>query len=184
MNTQEFVSSLRAHNDTPVIFDYGGARVPAGYHVTEVKAVSYQTMDCGGKSDAWTETIVQLWNPDATMPEAIPPEGAFWDQEGAFYGQEASDKKEFMSAKKFLGIFDRAASGVPVTTTSELKLEYGNETMPAINYHVGNISLEEGNLVISLEPPKVQCKARNRADQPTELNMLEPAACAPGTGCC
>jgi hypothetical protein len=22
------------------------------------------------------------------MPEAIPPEGAFWDQEGAFYGQD------------------------------------------------------------------------------------------------
>ncbi len=160
MNTQEFVSSLRAHNDTPVIFDYGGARVPAGYHVTEVKAVSYQTMDCGGRGDAWSETIVQLWNPDV------------------------SDKKEFMSAKKFLGIFDRAASGVPVITTSELKLEYGNDTMPAINYHVGNMTLEDGNLVIKLEPPKVQCKARNRADQPTELNMLEPASCAPKTGCC
>ena len=25
----------------------------------------------------------------ATMPEAIPPEGASWNQEGAFYGQEA-----------------------------------------------------------------------------------------------
>lgn len=160
MNTQEFVSNLRAYNDTPVIFDAGDARVPAGYHVTEVKAVSYQTMDCGGKSDAWHETIVQLWNP------------------------EENDKKEFMSAKKFLSIFDRAASGVPVTTTSELKLEYGNDTMPAINYHVGNITLEDGHLIIKLEPPKVQCKARNRADQPTELNMLESATCAPNTGCC
>jgi Family of unknown function (DUF6428) len=150
MKTQEFVTSLRAHNDTPVIFDYGGARVPAGYHVTEVKAVSYQTMDCGGKSDAWTETIVQLWNPDAT------------------------DKKEFMSAKKFLNIFDRAASGVPVTTTSELRLEYGNETMPAINYHVGNISLEDGKLVIKLEPPKVQCKARNRS---AEASVDTASAC-------
>jgi Family of unknown function (DUF6428) len=171
MNTQEFVANLRQHNDTPLIFDYGQARVPAGYHVTEVKAVSYQTMDCGGKSDAWTETIVQLWNPDAT------------------------DKKEFMSAKKFLNIFDRAASGVPVTTTAELKLEYGNDTMPAINYHIGNMSLEDGNLVISLESPKVQCKARNRL---LEESTLEPvsACCTPnqdlgisssaktGTGCC
>jgi hypothetical protein len=90
MNTQEFITSLRQHNDTPLVFDYGNARVPAGYHVTEVKAVSFQTMDCGGKSDAWSETIVQLWNPEATMPE------------GAFYGQEASDKHEFMSAKKIL----------------------------------------------------------------------------------
>ena len=24
------------------------------------------------------------------MPEAIPPEGASWNQEGAFYGQEAT----------------------------------------------------------------------------------------------
>ena len=167
MNTQEFISSLRDHNDTPLIFDYGNARVPAGYHVTEVKAVSYQTMDCGGKSDAWAETIVQLWNPDVT------------------------DKKEFMSAKKFLSIFERAASGVPVTTTAELKLEYGNETVPAINYLVGEMTLENGNLIVKLEPPQVQCKARNR---PQELDMLEPAAgcCTPSagsssaakTGCC
>ncbi len=157
MNTQEFISSLRQYNDTPVIFDYGNARVPAGYHVTEVKAVSFQTMDCGGQSDAWTETIVQLWNP------------------------EKNDKKEFMSAKKFLSIFERAAGGVPVNSTSELKLEYGNETMPAINYHVGNITIEDGNLIIKLEPPKVQCKARNRS---LELEMLEPAAacCTPSTG--
>ena len=172
MNTQEFITSLRNYNETPLIFDYGNARVPAGYHVTEVKAVSFQTMDCGGKSDAWTETIVQLWNPDAT------------------------DKKEFMSAKKFLSIFERAASGVPVTTTAELKLEYGNETVPAINYHVGNLTLEDGNLIVKLEPPRVQCKARNRTQELTELNMLEPAAacCTPSTnagisstaksGCC
>jgi hypothetical protein len=25
-----------------------------------------------------------------TMPEAIPPEGASWNQEGAFYGQEGA----------------------------------------------------------------------------------------------
>ena len=170
MNTQEFISSLRDHNDTPLIFDYGNARVPAGYHVTEVKAVSYQTMDCGGKSDAWTETIVQLWNPDVT------------------------DKKEFMSAKKFLSIFERAASGVPVTSTSELKLEYGNQTIPAINYLVGKMTLENGNLIVKLEPPQVQCKARNRSQEMTELAMLEPAAgcCTPSagsssgakTGCC
>jgi hypothetical protein len=167
MNTQEFIASLRQHNDTPLVFDYGNARVPAGYHVTEVKAVSYQTMDCGGKSDAWSETIVQLWNP------------------------EASDKHEFMSAKKFLSIFERAASGVPVTSNAELKLEYGNETIPAINYHVENLLLEDGKLIIKLEPPKVQCKARNRSQ---ELDMLEPAAgcCTPSagissvakTGCC
>jgi Family of unknown function (DUF6428) len=90
-----------------------------------------------------------------------------------------------MSAKKFLSIFDRAASGVPVTSTSDLKLEYGNDTMPAINYHVGKLSLEDGNLIVKLEPPAVQCKARNRTSELTALNMLEPAAaCTPGTGCC
>jgi Family of unknown function (DUF6428) len=168
MNTQEFIASLRVHNDTPLVFDYGQARVPAGYHVTEVKAVNYQTMDCGGKSDAWFETIVQLWNP------------------------EKNDKREFMSAKKFLSIFEKAASGVPVTSTAELKLEYGNDTMPAINYHVGNITLEEGNLVIKLEPPTVQCKARNRS---SESSLETASACCtpsqnleisstPKSGCC
>ncbi|MDT7813140.1 MAG: hypothetical protein QOJ42_3056, partial [Acidobacteriaceae bacterium] len=29
--------------------------VTAGYHITELKTVTYNTMDCGGVSDKWEE---------------------------------------------------------------------------------------------------------------------------------
>jgi hypothetical protein len=31
-----------------------------GYHLTELKAASFETVDCGGQTNRWQETIVQL----------------------------------------------------------------------------------------------------------------------------
>ena len=62
--TQAFLDTLAPHQALPLIFTLSGeVLVHEGYHVTEVKAVSIQAMDCGGRPDAWNETVVQLWNP-------------------------------------------------------------------------------------------------------------------------
>jgi hypothetical protein len=47
---KEFLDRLRAvESDKTIVFQLHKERlVAAGYHVTEVKAVSYSTMDCGG----------------------------------------------------------------------------------------------------------------------------------------
>jgi len=42
------------------VIDYGGRTIRPGYHVTEVKAGSFGTLDCGGNPDAWRETILQV----------------------------------------------------------------------------------------------------------------------------
>jgi Family of unknown function (DUF6428) len=62
---KEFLNTLRAvKSDQKIVFQLDKERlVAAGYHVTEVKAVIYNTMDCGGVADKWDETVVQLWNP-------------------------------------------------------------------------------------------------------------------------
>jgi hypothetical protein len=163
MHTAEFIANLRAHTGKTLIFQYGDARVPAGYHVTEVKAVQVQTMDCGGQGNAWAETVVQLWNPDA------------------------GDEAVFMPVEKFLKIYDRAAAGVPVVSTAELRLEYGNDALPATNFLVGSLEAQGDALVVHLLPPRVTCKAKDRRAAPA-FTMLEPAGnaacCTPGEVCC
>jgi hypothetical protein len=46
------------------------------------------------------------------MPEAIPPVGASWDQEGAFYGQDAClapTRKRICIERNFSGLIYQSA---------------------------------------------------------------------------
>lgn len=51
---------LQGHDGATLAIVYAGREVRPGYHVTEVKAGSFQTLDCGGNPDAWQETILQV----------------------------------------------------------------------------------------------------------------------------
>jgi hypothetical protein len=84
MKTNEFVSELRRAPENQLVFvDGNGHAVHAGYHLTELKAASLDTVDCGGQANQWQETIIQLWVP-------------------------ANPDNDYMSADKFLKIFDKA----------------------------------------------------------------------------
>lgn len=113
-STQAFLDRLRgAKPDQQLVFQLDQTvLVETGYHVTEVKAVTYSTMDCGGVADDWKETVIQLWNP----------------------GDEP--EREYMTVKKFLAIYDRVVEHIPVSTNAELRFEYGDTYRPAIMYHV------------------------------------------------
>src|SRR3954467_15609189 len=53
------LAALASHEDKSLVIEYGGRAIQPGYHVTEVKAGSFVTLDCGGNPDAWEETILQ-----------------------------------------------------------------------------------------------------------------------------
>src|SRR4030095_12537973 len=54
MKTNEFISSLRTAPDNQLIFvDLYGHTVHSGYHLTELKAASFDTVDCGGQTNCW-----------------------------------------------------------------------------------------------------------------------------------
>lgn len=149
MNTQTFLETLQAHPGKALIFEYDtGKRVLPGYHVTEVMNVSYESMDCGGQANFWRETVVQLMGPGS------------------------KDKPEFMSTDKFLSIYGRVVKSVPVRPDSEVRLEYGDASLPAVHYHVGNIQFQEGAVVVQMTPPSVTCKGANR--------QQAAGCCAPG----
>jgi hypothetical protein len=167
---QGFLQELRANLNTPLMFTLpNGQTVPEGYHLTELKSVNVQAMDCGGQADAWAETIIQLWS----APEGEP-------------GRQ-------MTGQKFLEITDQVLKVVPVNMDANLKIEYGLGGEPAAHYRVGSLTLEAGILNANLEPLPVSCKARDRWDAaqqdssaPIGLELIGDAgaACKPGGGCC
>ena len=139
-STRVFLDRLRgAKPDQQVVFQLDQAvLVGAGYHVTEVKAVTYSTMDCGGVADSWDETVIQLWNP----------------------GDEP--ERGYMTVKKFLAIYDRVVEHIPVSDNAELRFEYGDAHRAAASYHVERLESREALILVHLRAPAVTCKARDR----------------------
>ena len=161
-STQTVIDGLRAQLQRPLEFWLDGVPlVGPGYHVTEVKAVSIEAMDCGGKAATWRETVIQLM--DGTADDAAGG---------------------FMSNRKFLAIYDRVTSKIPVRDEAQVRFEYGNAIMPAVQYHVTGMEAQLERIVVQLRTPGVQCKA----DEACGLLMGEVTAsengCAPDSGCC
>ena len=138
MKTNEFISVLRAAPGKQLIFvDLNGHAVHRGYHLTELKAASFETVDCGGQTNRWQETIVQLW---------VPPDPT----------------NDYMTAAKFLKIFDKARRMIPLNLDAEIRVEYGDENPFPSTYHVCSVTRNENATRVLLEPPATTCKARDR----------------------
>jgi hypothetical protein len=103
MKTNEFISTLRtAPNNQLTFVDRDGHTVHSGYHLTELKAASFDTVDCGGQTNRWQETIVQLWVPSRA-------------------------DREYMTTAKFLKIFEKVRGMIPLNLDTEVRIEYGDD---------------------------------------------------------
>lgn len=91
--------------DVPLVFSYGGNRVRAGYHVSEVKAGQFSALDCGANPEAWSEIFVQLWDID----------------EGG---------RTHMPAGKFSAIIRKVADHVRLEPTAKLTFEVSDRERP------------------------------------------------------
>src|SRR6266511_1613107 len=141
MRTQNFISRLREAPAKRLVFTNSeGARIHGGYHLTELKTASFDTVDCGAQKNQWNETIVQLWVP------------------------EEQENGEFMTAAKFLSIYDKVARLISLDMTAEIRFEYGDDNFPPSNYHIENISENETELRVQLRLPQATCKARDRRE--------------------
>jgi len=139
MRTHDFISRLRKAPTKQLVFtNSDGTTIHGGYHLTELKAASFDTVDCGAQKNHWTETIVQLWV------------------------REDEENGEFMTSPKFLSIYDKVASLIPLDPMAEIRFEYGDENFPPSNYHVENISENRTELCVQLRLPQATCKAHDR----------------------
>ncbi|MBT8303899.1 MAG: hypothetical protein KJP09_05460 [Bacteroidia bacterium] len=163
MKTQEFLSLLAEHQGRSLLFEYAPNQiVPANYHITEVKHVTIDSVDCGARTDAWKETIIQLWESPAEI-----------------------GKTEFMSSYKALAILKKVGQMKPYELQAEVKLEYGNALFHTAQLFVNDYEIKGNNLIVKLAVEKTDCKAKEECGVPEAVGAeTDESGCTPGGGCC
>jgi hypothetical protein len=160
MTTKEFISALRAAPNSELMFvDLEGHAVHSGYHLTELKAASLETVDCGGKTNRWQETIVQLWVPE-------------------------NPDEDYMRAAKFLKIFDKVRGMIALDVDSEIRIEYGDRNFFPSTYYVRSVTSDDATTRVFLEPPSATCKARDRRMAAAESSSESDSCCLTAQACC
>lgn len=169
MKTQELFSVLEQNQDKSLLFEYKpNLFVGANYHITEVKHINIDAVDCGSQTDSWKETVIQLW-------ESSLEKG----------------KTEYMSVYKALAILKKVGNMKSYTLDSEVKFEYSNNTFHTAQLFVNDFEIQENNLIIKLAVEKTDCKAKELCGVPEKVvNIAEKVAekvescCSPSSGCC
>lgn len=138
MLVKKFLQNLENHPDQPLLFEYAlGKTVPGGYHVTEIKNASFETIDCGNSLHTWQEVIVQVWLPDEARPD-----------------------DEVMSAGKFLKIWGAVAGRIPLAEDGEIRIEFHDpDHLPAV-YHVDGLTQTADGVKVQMAPTRTLCKPR------------------------
>jgi len=141
MKTSTFLQTLRAHAALPVVFRRGGDTVPAGWHLTEAKRVTYETMDCGAMTHHWAETQFEIWTPPLNSLNPL---------------------RGHMPAEKFLRIIDRVEKELPLTGDAEARIHAVLGDSPPALWDIAAAVPSGGQLVISLTSDRTRCKAAER----------------------
>jgi len=164
MKTQELFTILEEHKDKSLLFEYApNLLVGANYHITEVKHIVVDSVDCGAQADSWKETIIQLWESPSEL-----------------------GKTEFMSSFKALAILKKVGTMKPYVLDSEVKFEYSNATFHTAQLFVSDFEIRGNNLIIKLAVEKTDCKAKELCGVTEDVEKTDTnvQSCAPGSGCC
>ena len=159
MKTQEFLNLMNEHQDKSLLFEYSPSQfVKPSYHITEVKHINIDSVDCGAGTDSWNETIIQLWE--------SPSE---------------KYKTEYMTVEKANAIFKRVAGMKPFNPDSEIRIEYSNASFHTAQLFVNDIKITNDKLIFKLSVENTDCKAKTVLENES---LLEAACCEPAGGCC
>lgn len=169
MKTSSFLTALRANSSLPLVFRAGGEIVTPGYHLTEVKRVAYETMDCGAMRHRWAESQFELWAPAAA---------------------QATAGRGHMPAEKFLKIIERVEAELPLESAATARIHASFAGQPAALYDVDAVNARDGSLWVELTPDRTRCKAAERrteaagggccgasAEQPEEKQPAAACGC-------
>lgn len=137
MLTKNLLDVLAENAEKELVFEYQQNQfVPEAYHITEVKNVHIQSVDCGGRPSEEFQTIVQLWV------------------------AEDEQKERCMEAGKALKIFNIVDEIKPIRHNTEIFFEWGNENLPTSNYAVQDIELSNNKIFVKMFVPATACKPR------------------------
>jgi hypothetical protein len=161
MTTNHFLEAIAAQPEKELVFEYvPGKTVGANYHITEIKNVSLDTVDCGGRADTWKETVIQLWeNPSEAR------------------------KTHFMKATKALGILRKVNRIRPMEANAEIKIEYGNPSFHTAQLAVEKVFDDGEYLLVQLFSQETSCKASAICGVESSTPKAEEECCVPGNCC-
>jgi len=162
MNTKQFLALLYEHQDKALLFEYApNKRVGPNYHITEVKHITVDSVDCGAQTDAWKETVIQLWESPLDILNT-----------------------KYMSAYKALAILNKVGTLKPYQLEAEVKFEYSNATFNTAQLFVNDFIIQDQNLVFRLGVKKTACKASDVCGIVEHINEKVTSCCTPESGCC
>ena len=159
MKTKEFLKLLENNPSKEIIFEYREKEfVPKAFHITEVKSVHVDSVDCGGSSHSYDETVVQLWVP-------------------------ANEQKEKgMEASKALKIFNIVQKKNPLKMDTPISFEWGFGYLPTSTYEVKEYENVNDQIIFKLFVPPTVC--RPLAAVGIAKDLLSGGCCAPGNSKC
>jgi len=163
MKTHELLTLLNEHPNKKILFEYTpGNYVAPNYHITEIKNITIDSVDCGAGVDFWKETIIQLWE-----------------------SPDEKDTLEYMTASKAMDILNKVDKIKPMEKEVEVKFEYSNERFHTAQLFVNDFSLNANQLVLKLGVEQTDCKARETCGTPVAVTVeADGTSCSPESGCC
>lgn len=166
MRTQELFDVLIANQDKSLLFEYAPNKlVQANYHITEVKHLKIDSVDCGARTDAWNETIIQLWESPSEIGKTV-----------------------YMSSYKALGILKKVGRMKPYDLEAEVKFEYSNDGFHTAQLFVNDFEIHDKNLIFKLGVEKTDCKAKSVCGVVEEVKeavaAINELCCSPDGNCC
>lgn len=168
MKTKEFISKLNENKNKALLFEYAKSKYAGtNYHLTEIKNVQFNSVDCGGNSNNWKETHLQLWE----SPSEI-------------------GKENYMTVDKIIQIIERVDSINPLWQETAIKVEYGNDEFHTSIMNIDEFEIKNNQLIVKLFSEKTLCKAPSTCgveeDSCNETEEVEVAtsSCCEGSSCC
>ena len=151
-----FLAALEPYTDESLVLEYAGRTIQPGFHVTEVKAGAFVTLDCGGNPDQWRETILQV--------EDLP----------------GIEGRSYMAVAKFRAILDQVAARIPLAADARLTFEIGppGEAMRVFDAQL--LEPQAERVVLRLASRSAICKPRQRAAQAAAVACCGPRAKSAG----
>ncbi len=131
------LEALRPNSEKQLVFVYGGREVLPGYHVTEIKSGTFESLDCGATPEAWRETFIQLWD--------VPEEG-----------------RTHMAAGKFLAIMRKVDQSLSLDPGAKLTFEVSDGTSPMALYKASRMLSSDMQIRVELAQRPSSCKPRDR----------------------
>jgi len=153
MTTQSFLDLLASNPQKEVVFEYEANQFIPVYHITEVKNVHFESIDCGGNAHEEYQTITQLW---------ISPKDFL--------------KRKCMTAEKALKIFKIVDGVKPMKRTTQIFFEYGYKDLRTSIYSIEEVVETADQLIIKMFVPKTACKP---AQQVIEKGKAALTCCKP-----